>query len=195
VSAAKNFLRGSSLAITKVLCRLCYDEKYLRGRFFTEQTVGWKWALRSILFQKIIGYNRHIPWPVSPFVDINSPHNIEFDPDDLNIFHANGVHFQNFSGRIVIGKGTYIGHNVGIITANHDPYNLQRHSPAQDVVIGKGCWLGMNSVVLPGVHLGDGTIVGANAVVTKSFPEGRCVLAGVPARCIKTLQPPAEDRP
>lgn len=45
----------------------------------------------------------------------------------------------------------------------------------------------MNSVVLPGVTFGPKTIVGAGSVVTKSFPEGQCVIAGNPARVIKRL--------
>lgn len=46
----------------------------------------------------------------------------------------------------------------------------------------------MNAVILPNVELGDRTIVAAGAVVTKSYPEGYCVLAGVPAKAIKTLE-------
>lgn len=46
----------------------------------------------------------------------------------------------------------------------------------------------MNSVVLPGCHLGPYTIVGAGAVVTKSFPEGHCVIVGNPARIIRHLE-------
>ena len=45
----------------------------------------------------------------------------------------------------------------------------------------------MNSVILPGVTLGPHTIVGAGSVVTHSFPDGYCVIAGNPARLIRTL--------
>jgi acetyltransferase-like isoleucine patch superfamily enzyme len=57
----------------------------------------------------------------------------------------------------------------------------------KDVVIGNKCWIGMNAMILPGVHLGDNTIVGAGSVVTKSFPEGNVVIAGNPAKLIKKL--------
>ena len=49
------------------------------------------------------------------------------------------------------------------------------------------CWLGMGCVVLPGVTLGDFTVVGAGAIVTKSFPEGYCVLGGNPATLLRHL--------
>ena len=59
--------------------------------------------------------------------------------------------------------------------------------PGKDIIIGKKCWIGMNSVILPGVVLGDHTIVGAGAVVTKSFVDGNCVIGGNPARIIRKL--------
>ena len=46
----------------------------------------------------------------------------------------------------------------------------------------------MNAVILPGVTLGDHTIVGAGSIVTKSFPEGYVVIAGNPAKIIRTLE-------
>lgn len=55
------------------------------------------------------------------------------------------------------------------------------------VVIGNDVWIGRAAIILPGVHLGDGCVVGAGAIVTKSFPAGS-VVAGVPARVHRTVQ-------
>lgn len=84
-------------------------------------------------------------------------------------------------------KGVYVAANVGLITANHDPYNLDMHIQAAEVVFDDGCWIGMNSVVLPDVRLGPKTIVAAGAVGSRSYPEGYVVLSGVPARPIRNL--------
>jgi acetyltransferase-like isoleucine patch superfamily enzyme len=118
---------------------------------------------------------------------ISNSENISFHPDDLNNFQSPGTYIQNFKGKITIGHGSYIGPNVGIITANHDLHNLDAHLPGRDVTVGERCWIGMNTVVLPGVVLGDGTIVGAGSVVTRPFPDGNCVIAGNPARLVRKL--------
>jgi acetyltransferase-like isoleucine patch superfamily enzyme len=80
------------------------------------------------------------------------------------------------------------GPGVKIISKNHDLYDIWSFSGYEDVHIGNYCWLGANSVILPGVILGDHTIVGAGAVVTKSFPKGYCVIVGNPARQIKKIK-------
>ena len=162
-----------------------FEKRYISGKHFEESKSGWKWLLRSILCQKILGFNKHIPWPVSPFIAISDPNNIVFDVNDINNFQTFGSYFQNLKAKIYIGKGTYIAPNVGIITTNHDPYNLDSYLDGKDVIIGEKCWIGMNSMILPGVILGDHTIVGAGSVVTKSFPSGNVVIAGNPAKTIK----------
>ena len=62
----------------------------------------------------------------------------------MNNFQGFGNYFQNFSAKIVIGRGTYIAPNVGIITVNHNLKNLDKHLPGKDVVISEKCWIGMN---------------------------------------------------
>ena len=164
-----------------------YDPKYLKGRWFADgiASPGWQWAAKDIRHRLHSLENLHIRWPVSPNVKVGE--NIIFDPDDLNNMNSFGNYFQTIDATITIGKGTYIAPNVGIITTNHDIHDLDRHLPGKNVVLGKSCWIGMNSIILPGVVLGDNTVVGAGAVVTKSFPEGHCVIAGNPARKIRDL--------
>lgn len=168
---------------------LGFDKKYLRGRYFKESKWGYKWLIRSLITQKILGIgNRSCRWPVSPFCTVSFPESIEFDPDDINNFQTFGTYYMaRPDGKIKIGKGTWIAPHVGIITQNHDLQDLSRAGRAQDVVIGRNCWIGMNSVILPGVTLGDHTIVGAGSIVTHSFPEGDQLIAGNPATVIKKL--------
>lgn len=173
----------------KTMLKYAYKKQYIKGRYFDSiRGEGWHWVFRAFFFQKILGINRDIPWPVSPGVKIYLPKkdNIVFDADDLNNFQTNGTYFQAI-GKIIIGKGTYIASNVGIITANHDINNLDKHCEVRDVILGEKCWIGMNSVILPGVELGPKTIVGAGSIVTKSFLDGNCVIAGNPARIIKKI--------
>lgn len=167
---------------------LLYDRRFLRGRWFDDSVKGWRWCWRDVLMQKLIGYNRRAPFPVSHRSMLGDPALLDFHPDDLNNFQNTGCYFQAYHAKITIGRGTCIAPNVGIITENHDPACVGRHLPAQPVTIGRDCWIGMNAVLLPGVTLGDGTVVGALSVVTHSFPEGHCVIAGNPARLIRRLE-------
>jgi acetyltransferase-like isoleucine patch superfamily enzyme len=176
------------LPAIRLFFSLFFDKKYLRGKYFDQDTLGWKWAWRSLIWQKLYGFNRQIPWPVSPFITINgNMNNIIFDIEDINNFQYYGNYFQIFLGKITIGKGTRIAPNVAIITVNHDLKNLDTYQDGKDVVLGKNCWIGFNSIILPGVTLGDNTIVGAGSVVTKSFLEGNAVIAGNPAKIINKL--------
>ena len=94
--------------------------------------------------------------------------------------------FQD-QGGIEIGDGCLIGHQVVIATLNHDfdPAKRAEMTPKK-VVLGKNVWVGSHATILPGVTVGDGSIIAAGAVVTKDVPE-RCIAAGVPARVIRTL--------
>ncbi|WP_256646948.1 acyltransferase [Thermomonas paludicola] len=166
---------------------LFFRREYLTGRHFDGGLGGYVWAIRSAWSKNILRLGRPMPWPTALTCTISNPSNIVFHPDDLNNFQSPGVYLQNFSAKIVIGRGTYIAPNVGIITSNHDLLDLDSHVAGQDVVLGERCWIGMGAVILPGVRLGAGSIVAAGAVVNKSYPDGGLLLAGVPARPIKKL--------
>lgn len=98
-----------------------------------------------------------------------------------------GVYIQDFD-HCHIGKNCHFGSGAAVIAINHDPKDVARHRGWNDVHIGDNSWLGSNAVVLPGVRLGENTIVGAGAVVTKSFPEGWCILVGNPAWKLRDLR-------
>jgi acetyltransferase-like isoleucine patch superfamily enzyme len=142
-------------------------------------------SFRYWFYQKVLGINRSAYWQVHFTSIVTYPKNvvigIETSPGMMPGCYIQGM------GKVEIGDYTQIATNVGIISSNHDLYDTNKHIESS-VKIGKYCWLGMNSVILPGVELGDFTIVGAGSVVTKSFKDGYCVVAGNPAKVIKLLE-------
>lgn len=89
-----------------------------------------------------------------------------------------------------IGRNCMVAPRVCIFTATH-PLDLKTRSSGLElgkpVTIGDDVWIGGNSVINPGVELGDNVIVASGAVVTKSFGSN-LVIGGVPAKVIKTLE-------
>lgn len=170
-----------------------YKRKYLKGKYFNGRilgltSLGWTWVLNDVKARLFIGENKNIPFPCSFKNTIINSQNIIFHVDDLNNFQGSDKYFQSIGqAKIIIGKGTWIANNVGLITANHDIHNLASHEKGKTILLGDNCWIGMNSVILPGVTLGSNTIVGAGSVVTKSFPEGNIIVAGNPAKVIKKI--------
>lgn len=164
-----------------------FDKKYLKGKLFRGFcSPGWRLAFISLTQCRKKRINTDVKWPCSPDVRIGHPWNISFSSDDLKNFFSPGSYYQGICG-IEIGEGTIISLNVGIISSNHDIDDFDKHVDTSPIKIGKKCWIGMNAIILPGVVLGDRTIVGAGSVVTKSFADGHCVIAGNPAKIIRVL--------
>lgn len=164
-----------------------YNGEKLRGKHFERSYIGWLWCLKG-LPSRLFGSHRKIDFPVHPNTTIYSAKNVEYDNSSLNSFQSPGCYFQNFSGKIIIGKNVWIAPNVGIITANHDVSNLSDHTNAKDVVIEDDVWIGMNAVIMPGVVLKKGTVVGAGSIVTKSPVLGNCLVCGNPASIKKVYE-------
>jgi len=103
-----------------------------------------------------------------------------------SVFINSGCHFQD-QGGIYIGDNTFIGHNVILATLNHDlnPESRADMIP-KSIHIGKKVWIGSGAIILPGVTIGDNSIIGAGSVVTKSVPENS-VYAGNPAKFIRNI--------
>ena len=105
---------------------------------------------------------------------------------EKNVFINSGCRFQD-QGGVYIGENSLIGHNVVIATLNHemDPFHRADLHP-KPIHIGKRVWIGSSSIILPGVTIGDNSIVGAGSVVTKDVPQN-VIVAGNPAKFIKNL--------
>jgi len=95
---------------------------------------------------------------------------------------------------IVIGAKCLLSYHVSIFDHDHEVTNVDI-SPMESgisqigpVIIGDDCFVGAHTFILKGVHLGKHCVVGAHSVVTKSFPD-YSVIAGNPARLIRTLKP------
>jgi len=163
------------------------DIRYLSGRHFDGQLTGLIWAYRTFWQRNILRLAKSSKVPMGLSCRISKIENLQIHPDDINNLQSPNLYVQNYNASVSLGRGTYIGPNVGLITANHNFDDLDGHGEAKNIEIGERCWIGMNSVIMPGVILGDRTIVGAGSIVTKSFPDGHCLIAGAPAYIKKTL--------
>lgn len=98
--------------------------------------------------------------------------------------------FIGAKGPVRIGKDTIIGPHVVVISENHvftDPVVPIRDqgSSRLGVDVGRDCWIGAGAKILDGVHLGDGSVIGAGAVVTHDVEPGM-IAVGVPARSMRS---------
>lgn len=146
------------------------------------QDMPWGFYISGFFFKYILRRNIHVPWMVHHTSTVEHPQNIK---KGKNVFPGDspGNYIEAEFG-LSIGDYTNIGPNVGLITKNHDAVNNDAYN-GKPIAIGAFCWIGMNAVVLPGVTLGDFTVVAAGSVVTKSFEEGYGIIAGNPASLIK----------
>lgn len=97
-------------------------------------------------------------------------------------------------GKVTIGDNCMFAPNVAIYTAGHPIHPDSRNSMYEygiPVSIGDNCWLGGNTIVCPGVKIGNNVVIGAGSVVTKDIPD-RSIAAGNPCRVIRTIT--EEDR-
>ena len=128
------------------------------------------------------------------------------DPEGAEKFEEHVTHHYEFLGdKLIIGKFCAIARGIEFIMngANHRmnsvttyPFNImgggwEAHAPELsdlplkgDTVVGNDVWIGQHVTVLPGVHIADGAIIGANSVVTKDIPA-YTVAGGSPCRVIR----------
>lgn len=171
--------------IARWAARLFYPSfthsEYLNGSLF-----------KFIFWQKMLRINSRVPWPVHFTSKIVAPQNIR----TAAVFRPLGMAVGNYidaRNGIVVEENVHVGPQVAIISCNHNLNNFDQYTPQGPVVLHKNCWLATGCKILAGVELGEHTVVGAGAVVTHSFTEGNRLIAGNPARIVKTLPPYGEQ--
>ncbi len=159
---------------------------YLFARWFPTQPMpGWRlgYAVRRFLFQFIVD-------EVGPGVIVK--HNAYIGNGEGLRIGSNSQIGQNcrIGKDVTIGDDVVMGPDVVIMTASHafddldTPIRLQGADMSRPIRIGNDVWIGTRVIILPGVNIGNKSVIGAGSVVTKDIPEG-VVAAGVPARVVR----------
>jgi maltose O-acetyltransferase len=103
---------------------------------------------------------------------------------------GDGVHFNGCSivarASITIGDNSGIGDFTSVMDSTYHDLSSETASRTEPISIGSNVWIGRSCTILPGVSIGDNSVVASNSVVNKSVPPNTLV-GGVPARFIKTL--------
>ena len=167
-------------SIFRLLVKWVYP-KYIRQR--RGYSYNFKILKKFFFMQKIMGFNRNVPWPVDFRSIIIGEHMIEkgimCDPGD-NI----GVYI-NAHGGLKIGDNVAIGANTIIATTNHSIYDHRKKSDKKGIIIGNNVWIGANCCILAGVEIGNNVTIGAGCVIRDSIPSNSLVTQSSDAVTIK----------
>lgn len=123
--------------------------------------------------------------------NINIDRNVTFG-ENIKIGFNSGIGKNSFiQGNVTFGENVLCGPEVLIYTVNHKFVSnkniISSGLTSKRVVVGNNVWIGTRVIILPGVHIGNNVIIGAGAVVTKSFPSN-VLIAGNPAQIKKKLE-------
>lgn len=155
--------------------------KRLKNRGLLSKQARRQYAIYRF-FKLFFGLNREAKFAINFTSVVLKPENVHLGAEVEKSFVLSGnCYFQGING-IFIGDRTIFAPGVKVISADHEQGELSTHKKEEPIRIGNDCWIGANAVILPGVTIGDHTIVAAGAVVTKSFPNSNQVLKGVPAQ-------------
>jgi acetyltransferase-like isoleucine patch superfamily enzyme len=163
-----------------------------------------KWCMR---FPRMLAHRCNIGSRsrlfVGPNAEISFGEDVYFTRNFTGDFYGRltigrGVFFQHsctmsVHENVTIGEYALFGEQVSITDANHvitagsDPIDF-RGFVTRPIVIGRNVWVGAKATILPGVHIGDNAVIGANAVVTHDIPA-YTVAVGIPARVIRDMRP------
>jgi len=171
-----------------ILFKVPWLKNFIKRKYYR---VNLGLLITNFFFQKILRINSVVNFLVHYTSQVIKPENIFIEEGEFSYtvylsFAISGNCYIQGGNGIYFGEGTIFAPGVKIISANHDFKDYKNWVISKPIKIGKFCWIGSNAVLLPGVTLGNHVIVGAGAVVTKSFPA-YTIVAGNPAKIIGFL--------
>ncbi len=167
-------------SIFRLLVKWAYP-KYIRQR--RGYSYNFKILTRYFFMQKIMGFNRNVPWPVDFRSQVIGFEHIEkgimCDPGD-NI----GVYINAYGG-LKIGNNVGISENTVIATTNHNIYDHRKTGVKKGIIIGDNVWIGANCCILAGVEIGNNVTIGAGCVIRDNIPSNSLVIQNTKSITIK----------
>lgn len=145
------------------------------------------YKLYCFIPQKILRRNGRFPWPTHWSTRIIDWKKIKIKRGWCAPGLSANCYIQARNG-IILGNNVRIGPGVGLISADHNLDDYDQHLPAEPIRIGNNVWIGMNSVILPGIRIGDNVAIGAGSIVTSDIPSNS-IAVGNPCRVIKEKGP------
>jgi NDP-sugar pyrophosphorylase family protein len=130
-----------------------------------------KWLLQIWFFQRILRINSHMPFPMHWTTYFGKSGYFKYPEGEVPVIGLAGCCYIQTIGGIEIGKNVIMGMGSKIISANHDIYDFSKHIK-KSVKIGNNVWIGANVVILPGVEIGDNTIIGCLLYTSPSPRDG-----------------------
>ncbi|QYY35273.1 sugar O-acetyltransferase [Ruficoccus sp. ZRK36] len=162
-------LRDASFATKKLIVQLNQSSDSEEIRALLSQITGTEIDPSTAVFTPFqINYGKHTKIGKNVFIN--------FDCVFLDL------------GGITIEDGVFIAPKVSLLSEGHPISPKERHSlTVAPILIKKNAWIGANASIMPGVTIGENSIVAAGAVVTKDVPDN-CIVAGVPAKMIRSIE-------
>ena len=168
-----------------------YDEDLIKERFDCKDLcheynmiIPSKVEQRTAIMKKILGKTKDSFFIEQPFV-CDYGYNIEIGEN----FYANHNCVILDAAKVTFGDNVFIAPNCGFYTAGH-PFDVEDRNKgleyAYPIKVGNNVWIGGNVVVLPGVTIGDNSVIAAGSIVNKDIPSG-VVAAGNPCKIIRAI--------
>jgi len=165
-----------------------FDFLFTWLRLFYPKSKGIRspYLLYFFIPQKLFRINGSIPLPVHFTSRVLNHYRISVGNRSAHGMNAN-CYIQGRNG-IIIGHNLRVGPGVGLISSNHHLNNYDKWPDVPPIVIDNNVWIGMISVVLPGVKIGDNVVVAAGSVVAGDIPP-KSIAACNPCQVVKKKEP------